>query len=127
MVNETTKGQVSSKLMLNFFIITTTIFMLSYHYTLNLSLDNHFTKDGLTIFNENVFKLFKELDNESLLKLRDIFIEKDTKFIIDVYKKKDFDRNYKIFYKNECIEIKEEESKLYLAGNEIKYLTADNF
>lgn len=77
------------------------------YYTLSLSLENGFTKDGLTIFNENIFKVFKELDNETLLKLRDIFIEKDTKFVIDVYKSKDFDRNYKIFYKNECIEIKE--------------------
>lgn len=97
------------------------------YYTLGLSLGNGFTKDGLIINNENVFKVFKELDNEALLKLRDIFIEKNTKLVIDVYKKKDFDRNYKIFYKNECIEIKEEESKLYLAGNEIKYLTDDNF
>ena len=77
------------------------------YYTLGLSLGNGFTKDGLIINNENVFKVFKELDYEALLKLRDIFIEKDTKFVIDVYKNKDFDRNYKIFYKNECIEIKE--------------------
>ena len=91
-------------------------------YHAYLSLGNNFTKNGLIIKDENVFKVFKELDYEALLKLRDIFIEKDTKFVIDVYKKKDFDRNYKIFYKNECIEIKEESKEEF---KEIHYLTND--
>ena len=80
-------------------------------YHAYLSLGNNFTKNGLIIKNENVFKVFKELDNEALLKLKNIFIEKDHQFIMDVYKNKDINRKYKIFYENECIEIKEEESK----------------
>lgn len=76
------------------------------YYMLKLSLDNNFTKNGLIITDENIFRIIKELDNDALLKLKDIFIEKDTNFIIDVYKKKDFDRKYKIFYSNEFIKIK---------------------
>lgn len=81
------------------------------YYQASLPLGNNFTKNGLIIDKENVFKVFKGLDNNTLLKLKNIFVEKDHKFIMDVYKNKDFDRKYKIFYENECIEIQEEESK----------------
>ena len=81
------------------------------YYRASLPLGDNFTKNGLIINNENIFKIFKGLDNNTLLKLKDIFIEKDYQFIMDVYKNKDINRKYKIFYENECIEIKEEESK----------------
>ena len=86
------------------------IFCIKY-YTLSLSLGDNFTKNGLIINDEDVFKVFKKLDNEALLKLKNMFIEKDHKFIMDVYKNKDFERKYKIFYENEYIEIQEEDFK----------------
>ena len=78
------------------------------YYSLNLPLGDNFTKDGLILNNETVFKVFKKFDNYTLLKLRDIFIKKNIEFLFDVYKSKDIDRKYKIFYENEYIKIQEE-------------------
>lgn len=78
------------------------------YYQASLPLGNNFTKNGLIINKEKVFKIFKKLDNEALLKLKNIFIEKNHQFIMDVYKNKNINRKYKIFYENEYIEIQEE-------------------
>lgn len=65
---------------------------------------NLFTVNGLMV-SKTLFEEIKKINPDKLLILKDILIDYDQQFIIDVYKNKDFNRKYKIFYETDFIEI----------------------
>ena len=66
---------------------------------------SNFNEFGFEIESENIFNELKKASKLKLQELKKYLMKYNTKFILDVYEKKDCERKYKIFYSNEFIEI----------------------
>jgi len=75
-----------------------------YHYSIQFD-TNHFTPNGFQITSKILFDELKNLTSDELIKLKDYLIDFDKKFVYDLYINKDFNRKYKIYYKDQFIEI----------------------